>query len=124
MGESRDIYEDMSTEILPPPRSQFKDSKLGLHQRIIRSPLSKAPTGIFTLQLTKLEAEQPYWRAITLLGQCQRRMNTSTNGLLGGYYSISICTLVRPYHPILLLRISTDILLVVDTDPIHTMDKD
>ena len=48
--------------------------------RIIGSPLPKAPTGMFTKWLTELDVQQPYGRAISLLGRCRRRMNITTDG--------------------------------------------
>jgi len=60
--------------------SRSKDSILGLNKRIIGSPLLMAPTGMFTKRLTEMNAERPYWRPISLLGQCWRRRNITTDG--------------------------------------------
>jgi hypothetical protein len=57
------------------PRSWPNDSELGLNKRIIRSPLPKAPTGMFT----KLDVERPDWSPISQLARCWRSMNITTS---------------------------------------------
>jgi len=55
--------------------------QIGIEYEDHRKPyLPKAPTGMFTKGLAELDPERPYWRAISLLGRCQWRMNITTDG--------------------------------------------
>ena len=47
------------------------DSKLGLNNRMIGSPLQKAPTGMFTKGLTEMNAECLYWRPLPCLADAE-----------------------------------------------------
>ena len=80
MRNSWDNYGEMITEISQRPRSWPNDSRLELNKGNIGNPQPMAPTGMFTQQLTNMNAEWPYWRAISLLGRCWRSIDMITDG--------------------------------------------